>query len=123
MQHTAQNLLNSKALFEREKMEKDALAKQLKQLRVDSHRRISELEQRNQELMSDKDDLDHAVKNADIQRIKSHDKDERLRQLEVEKKNVESQNKILEAYNQKLQDSKVDAERKTESLRREIDHL
>ena len=47
-------------------MEKDALAKQLKELRIESHRRIDELERRNQELLSDKDDLNHAVKSADI---------------------------------------------------------
>jgi hypothetical protein len=62
----------------------------LKELRFESHRRIDELERRCNELNTDKDDLNHAVKNADIQRLKNSDKDDRLKQVEIEKKNVES---------------------------------
>lgn len=60
-------------------MEKEAISRQLKELRIESHRRIDELERRNQELTSDKDDLNHAVKNADIQRVRHQDKDDKLR--------------------------------------------
>jgi len=42
-----------KTQVERERMEKDSMAKQLKDLRLDAHRRIDALERRNQELEAD----------------------------------------------------------------------
>ena len=52
-QEATSQLLQYKTQLERERMEKDNMAKQLKDLRLDAHRRIDALERRNQELEAD----------------------------------------------------------------------
>lgn len=104
-------------------MEKEQLSKQIKDFRLDAHRRIDELERRNAELEGDNSSLNNQIKSSDITRLKTQDRDDKIRHLEMEKKNIEQQNKILEVQANKISDAKLDAERKTESLRREIDIL
>ena len=90
---------------------------------MEFHRRVDELERRNSELEGDNSQLTNAVKSADLNRTKGADKEERLRSLDLEKKNLEQQIKILETQATKLQDSKIEADRRAEGLRREVDLL
>jgi len=52
-QESSSQVMHLKTQVERERMEKDSMAKQLKDLRLDAHRRIDALERRNQELEAD----------------------------------------------------------------------
>lgn len=49
--------------------------------------------------------------------------EEKVRRLEVQNKNLERDLKEADQIQQKTQDSKVEVERRNESLRREIDML
>ena len=58
-----------------------------------------------------------------MSRGKIQDKDDRIRQLEMEVKHFEQSARAVEGHNQKLQDLKIEAERRAEGLRRQIDML
>lgn len=58
-----------------------------------------------------------------MSRGKIQDKDDRIRQLEMEVKHFEQSARAVEGQNQKLQDLKIEAERRAEGLRRQIDML
>lgn len=122
-QEATSQLLQYKTQLERERMEKDNMAKQLKDLRLDSHRRIDALERRNQELEADNQVLNQQIKTSDVAHVKQQDHLEKIRQLEIDKKHYEQQSKILEAQVNKIQEGKHEVERRSESLRREIDML
>jgi chromosome segregation ATPase len=122
-QEATSQLLQYKTQLERERMEKDNMAKQLKDLRLDSHRRIDALERRNQELEADNQVLNQQIKTADGAQVKQQGHLEKIRQLEIDKKHYEQQSKILEAQVNKIQEGKHEVERRSESLRREIDML
>ena len=71
----------------------------------------------------DNSSLNTAIKSADMSRGKIHDKDDCIRQLEMEVKHIEQSSRAVEGQNQKLQDLKIEAERRAEGLRRQIDML
>lgn len=88
-QESASQLLQLKSSVERERMEKDNMAKQLKDLRLDAHRRIDALERRNQELEADNQVLNQQIKSSDASKIKQQDHLDKIRQLEIDKKHFE----------------------------------
>ena len=55
--------------------------------------------------------------------VAQKDVDERAKHLEIDCRTLQNQNKMLEDQILKLQDGKIEVERRTESLRREIDIL
>lgn len=77
-------------------MEKENMARHLKDLRDDSSRRIDALERRNQELESDNQNINSKVKHSDQYKNQAVNGEEKIRKLEMENKHVESNNKILE---------------------------
>ena len=105
-------------MFEREKIEKDSLTKQLKEARFEAQKHIDELDRRNQALQVDNSSLSHQIKSADVSRVKVQDKDDRIRQLEMEVKHLEQKAKAVEGQNEKMQDGKIEVERRSEGLRR-----
>jgi len=116
-------LIQTRSQLEKERNEREAVARQLKDLRDDARRRIDALERRNQELEADNDSLLAQVKNTDGKRNKTQDLEERVRVLENERKKAEVALNNAEAQLSKVQDLKIEAERRNETLRREIDML
>ena len=104
-------------------MEKDSMSKQIRDLREDSRRRIDTLERRNQELEADRTAMETHIKAGDKNKKVTTDQGEKIRQLEFDKNLLETQNENIESQLQKLRDQKLDVERRTESLRREIDMM
>ena len=72
---------------------------------------------------ADNDSLMAQVRSMDGKKSKTQDLTERVRVLETEKKHVETNLSTAEAQLSKVQDSKIEAERRNESLRREVDML
>lgn len=99
------------------------MSKQLRDLREDSRRRIDALERRNQELEADRTAMESHIKTGDKNKKSNQDQAEKIRQLEFDKNLLDTQNQTLESKLQKLQDLKLDVDRRTESLRREIDMM
>ena len=77
-------------------MEKENMARHLKDLRDDSSRRIDALERRNQELESDNQNITSKIKHSDQYKNQAVNGEEKIRKLEMDNKHVESNNKILE---------------------------
>jgi len=74
-------------------------------------------------LEADNDSLMAQVRSMDGKKSKTQDLTERVRVLETEKKHAETNLSTAEAQLSKVQDSKIEAERRNESLRREVDML
>lgn len=72
---------------------------------------------------ADNDSLMAQVRSMDGKKSKTQDLTERVRVLETEKKHAETNLSTAEAQLSKVQDSKIEAERRNESLRREVDML
>ena len=81
------------------------------------------LERRNKELEADLHKLNQQYKVILDKGVSQRDLDEKAKQLEIDYRSLKNQNKMLEDQIAKLQDSKIETERRSESLRREIDIL
>jgi len=74
-----------KVQVEREKNEKEAYVKQLKDSKDDARRRITQLEQRNHELESDNTAMHAQLKNNESKLKRLNDVNEKAKLLETEK--------------------------------------
>ena len=119
---TAQ-IIQANSQLDRERIEKDTMGKQLREVREDSRRRIDALERRNQELESDNQRLVSQIKGTENNKKKQNDQADEIKHLELNQRHVDSENKALEEQLRRVQDGKIEAERRLESLRREIDML
>jgi len=108
---------------EREKHEKESLARQLKDTRDDTRRRIDTLERRSQALESDNTAMSNQLRSGENQKAKLSELQDMLRAAESDKKSLETSLKDTEARLDKIQDGKIESERRNEQLKREIDML
>ena len=122
-QELSAQVIQFKTTLERERLENETLAKQLKEVRDDARRRIDALERRNQEIEADHSVLNSQIKSVEGTKHKNQDQAETIRKLQHDLKRSEQETESLEQQLQKVQDSKTDVERRCESLRREIDLL
>lgn len=116
-------MIHLRSQVERERHEKETLARNLKEVRDDNRRRIDALERRNQELEVDNSSMQSQLKSGADSKSQNQNQAEKIRKLEMDLKHMEQQNKALEDQMNKTNDSKLDIERRQESLRREIDLL
>jgi len=100
-QETASNLIHTRAQLEREKMERENLHKQLKDVREDSRRRIEALEMRNKDLQSDLNQLQSQAKQGETSKRKAEELLEKLRATEAEGKHLKAQLKDIEQHQHK----------------------
>lgn len=112
-----------KAQIERDNSEKESLQKQLRDNRDDARRKINVIESRNQELEADNTAMHAQLKNNENKMKKQNELNDKVRHLEAEKVTLESRLQTQQVKSQKSQDLKIDAERRSEQLRREIDLL
>ena len=122
-QEAIMQLTQVRSQLEREKIERETIAKQLKDIREDSRRRIDNLERRNQELESEAQLMNQNLKSNEQSRVKQQNQAETIRHLETVVKHLEEQGRDSEAKIQQYQDSKHEVERRCEQLRREVDML
>jgi len=108
---------------EREKHEKESLSRQLKDTRDDTRRRIDTLERRSQALESDNTAMSNQLRSGENQKAKLSELQDMLRAAESDKKSLETSLKDTEARLDKIQDGKIESERRNEQLKREIDML
>lgn len=116
-------MIQAQSQLDRERMEKDTMGKQLREVREDSRRRIDALERRNQELESENKMLTGQLKGTEKNRKKESEQAQEIQHLELNRKQVDNENKALADQLTRVQDGKIEAERRLESLRREIDML
>ena len=81
------------------------------------------MERRNQELEAENKTLTSQLKGTEKNRKKENEQAQEIQNLELNQKHVDNENKALTEQLTRVQDGKIEAERRLESLRREIDML
>ena len=94
-QEFTSQLIQSNSQLDRERIEKDTMGKQLREIREDSRRRIEALERRNQELEADNKLLMGQNKSTENNKRKQNDQADQIKNLEVEQRHYDNENKSL----------------------------
>ena len=115
--------LNLKLKNDRDNRELESIKKLSREREEDARRKLDAMERRSKELETDLHKLNNQYKIVLDKGVQQKDVDERMKQLEIDYRSMKNQNKMLEDQIVKYQDSKLDTEKRAESLRREVDIL